>query len=337
MGVTWLWAESCDLVIAWPNRAVWGQDVCVIFDEFCRRLENLRRDKAIGPIKPYKPLLLAAVVILIAKRKIATPYVFLDGAVKSVFHQLLFEIFPGWRFRADIRYPFRHLETEGIWELVPAGGAKAMFETAKLSGARARELMKYAPCARMDEDVFRRLEASAEDRQRVLGILVAHYLPPEARVAFEKFLPGCEIAEESPAWGNRDLTERFVEETLFRNWGHTPFAEMGIELATVGKHGLAGRQVVTPASNIDLLGFRPASREWWVIELKRGYTSDAVVGQVSRYLGWITEARGSRGETAVGAVVAEHADAKLHYAIKANPRLSLWLYDSELRLRRASA
>ena len=307
----------------------------VTFDEFCLRLEHLRRDKAIGPVKPYKPLLLAAVVLLIAKRKIATPIVFLDGAVNSVFQQLLFAIYPDWRYRADIRYPFRHLEGDGIWELIPLDGTKQMFETARLSGAKARELMKFAPCARMDEDVFQRLEASADDRQRVLGILVARYLPPEARLVFEKLLPGTSLVEESSAWSARDLTERFVEESLFRNWGQTPFAEMGVELATHGKHGFSGRQTVTPASNIDLLGFRPAGREWWVIELKRGYTSDAVVGQVSRYVGWITEERTSHGEGAVGAVVTDHADARLRYAIKANPRLSLWLYDSELRIQRA--
>ena len=41
-------------------------------DEFCRRVENLRQDRAIGPKKPYKPLLLAALLVLIAKRKITT-------------------------------------------------------------------------------------------------------------------------------------------------------------------------------------------------------------------------------------------------------------------------
>jgi hypothetical protein len=44
---------------------------------------------------------------------------------------------------------------------------------------------------------------------------------------------------------------------------------------------------------------------------------------VSRYLGWITEARAGHRESAVGAVVADQADAKLHYAIKANSRFSL--------------
>lgn len=85
---------------------------------------------------------------------------------------------------------------------------------------------------------------------------------------------------------------------------------------------------------IDLLGFEQKARRWWVFELKRGRSADAVVGQVSRYLGWIGEERRGHREEAVGAIIVERAEAKLRYAVKANERLSLWEFDAALRVKR---
>jgi len=66
---------------------------------------------------------------------------------------------------------------------------------------------------------------------------------------------------------------------------------------------------------IDLLGFEQQARRWWVFELKRGRSADAVVGQVSRYLGWTGEERRGHRETAVGAIIVNRADPKLSYAV----------------------
>jgi RecB family endonuclease NucS len=87
---------------------------------------------------------------------------------------------------------------------------------------------------------------------------------------------------------------------------------------------------------IDLLGFEAKARRWWVLELKRGRSADAVVGQVSRYLGWIAEERRGHRESAVGAVIVKRADTKPRYAVKANERLSLWEYDERLAVRQVA-
>ena len=87
------------------------------------------------------------------------------------------------------------------------------------------------------------------------------------------------------------VSERALEEHLELHWTETPFARNGVELARREVHGWPCRQVFTPVNAIDLLGFEPASRRWWVFELKRGRSADRVVGQVSRYLGWIGEER----------------------------------------------
>src|SRR5207249_8161756 len=87
-------------------------------------------------------------------------------------------------------------------------------------------------------------------------------------------------------------------------------------------------------STIDLLGYRPAQREWWVIELKRGRPSDDVVGQVSRYLGWVKRERAQRGDRVVGAIVSHDADEKLRCAVSAHStKLSLWVWDDKSMVR----
>ena len=54
-------------------------------DEFCSRIANLRRDTSRGEPMPYKPILLAAVLVLIHKGKIPNHQVLLDGGLKSAF------------------------------------------------------------------------------------------------------------------------------------------------------------------------------------------------------------------------------------------------------------
>jgi hypothetical protein len=87
---------------------------------------------------------------------------------------------------------------------------------------------------------------------------------------------------------------------------------------------------------IDLLGFEPSARRWWVFELKRGRPADAVVGQVSRYLGWLSEERRGQRESAVGAIIVRKADPKLRYAVKANDRLSLWEFDDRFAVKQVA-
>jgi hypothetical protein len=73
-----------------------------------------------------------------------------------------------------------------------------------------------------------------------------------------------------------------------------------------------------------------------VFELKRGRSADRVVGQVSRYLGWIGEERRGNRESAVGAIIVKKAEPNLRYAVKSNERLSLWEFDEHLRVKRVA-
>lgn len=306
------------------------------FDEFCGRLAELRRDRSGGVAKPYKPVLLAAVVLLIHKAKVTSNSVYLDGGLRSAFQQLMERLFPDWPRRANPEYPFRHLENDGVWRLVPHDGASTELNAAKKDHAEAWIVLRHVRCAELDEDVYRRLATSFEARFHVLSLLARLYFPSATAGSLFELLGDAYAAVDRSAGQVSDrLTERALEEHLESHWSETPFAEMGVQLSRRETTGLPGRQVLTPVNAIDLLGIRPAHREWWVFELKRGRPSDAVVGQASRYVGWMTREHARDGHSAVGAIIARQVDRKLQLAVSANPALSLWVFDERFRLRRA--
>ncbi len=306
------------------------------FERFCERITHLKLDRASGRVKPYKPLMLIALVVLMSKGKVPDRNVRLDGALKSVFLQLLHRILPEWPYRPDPRDPFRALETDGVWKLVPVEGALELLAMARATQARARDVLKHVACAQLDQAVFDVLASDGNARMRVISLLLSSYgtcLPQHSgNVVIGVMgdatapLPAESSAHSWPEW--------LLEERLQQGWRSTPFAGMGVVLATREKHGFPGRQCLTPVSSIDLLGFQPAEKTWWVIELKRGRPSDSVVGQVSRYVGWLQAERGSLKESVKGVIVAPDTNPKLRYSVAANEALSLWTYDENLELRR---
>jgi hypothetical protein len=311
--------------------------MALTFETFCERLGNLRQDRSGGLVKPYKPVLLAAVVILIHKGKQPNRSVFLDGGLRSAFHQLLAALYPRWPHQAKPEYPFRHLENDGVWKLVPIDGASSALSAARDAHSEAWDVLRHVRCAQLDEDVYRRLATSFEDRFRVLQLLARRYFPPETSGRLFDLLGMDLLAVPVPRAADGEmLTERALEEHLELHWSDTPFALSGVELASREKHGWPGRQVFTPVNAIDLLGYEARARRWWVLELKRNRSADVVVGQVSRYLGWIAEERRGHRESAVGGIIVRQADAKLRYAVKANDRLSLWEFDDQLALRQVT-
>ena len=301
-------------------------------DGFLATLRRLRIDRSKGVPKPYKPLLLAAIVLLIGKGKLRSPDIALDGGIVSAFRQLLARLLPAWKLGRSPDYPFRHLETDGVWKLVAKEGEINQLEAARDMRGRARRVLQHVAFARMDAAVFGELARSPELRAQVLDTLCAWYLPPGARAELATVESGGTLGAEKTS--PDILNEKALEEALVHEWPRTAFARLGVELASPERHGRPGRQVLTPVNAIDLLGYRPERKQWWVIELKHGRPADEVVGQVSRYLGWVAEECSRRGESATGAIVAREADEKLRYAVRANPRLTLWTWDDELTVSR---
>lgn len=122
------------------------------------------------------------------------------------------------------------------------------------------------------------------------------------------------------------LIETKLEEWLVENWQTVDF---GSKLNLYEEDGeVVGQQYHTGTVGIiDLLCEDEETGDLVVIELKRGRQSDAVAGQLARYLGWILKHLAD-GRRVRGIVLASEFDDKLRYAIAAIPNSTLLRYET---------
>lgn len=134
---------------------------------------------------------------------------------------------------------------------------------------------------------------------------------------------------ESPA---EFALEQHLEEFIESNW----LAIFGESLVLYQVEGQTGRQYPAgpPGTNwsIDFLAVDRDSSDLVVIELKRGKSSDSVVGQLLRYMAWVKENVASGEQAVRGMVIAKEVDDALSYAVKDQP-ISVKTYEVNFRLK----
>lgn len=130
----------------------------------------------------------------------------------------------------------------------------------------------------------------------------------------------------------RFALERHLHDYMFDNWDVLGLA---VDWAIYARDGEpdAGYEFRTPVGRIDLLARHKRDGSWLVIELKREKSSDAVVGQLLRYMGWVQKHLVENGEPVSGLIVATEGDPQLHYALEVMPSVSFKSYEVEFRLK----
>jgi hypothetical protein len=142
----------------------------------------------------------------------------------------------------------------------------------------------------------------------------AHEFPAEEEIA-----EGREVPAEVSIQMERDL-EDFLVNNLH-------LIEEGLELY-IDERGRDGRHYPTDVGEIDLLCKN--NEDFVVIELKKGRTCDVVVGQISRYIGWVRENL-SEGHDVRGIIIVHEFDPKLKYAVLAHENLELKYYEIQIK------
>jgi len=99
--------------------------------------------------------------------------------------------------------------------------------------------------------------------------------------------------------------------------------------------GRDGIEFPTAVGPIDLLAVDEAG-DFYVFELKRGRTPDYTVGQLMRYMGWVSQTIG-KAKRVNGLVVAKQITDTLRYAICVVPNVSLFEYEVSFQLHAASS
>ena len=94
---------------------------------------------------------------------------------------------------------------------------------------------------------------------------------------------------------------------------------------------MKSQQYRTDIGIIDILAKDKATGSYVVIELKRNQSSDDTVGQVLRYMGWVTE--NLKEKNVRGIIVAGTYDEKLYYAQNMIQAVDVFLYEVQFKLK----
>lgn len=124
--------------------------------------------------------------------------------------------------------------------------------------------------------------------------------------------------------------EHQLRDFLIANLASIPVNGKRLDLFK-GADGRIGREYPTEVGFIDVLA-ADESGALYVIELKRGRTSDHTVGQILRYMGWCRR-KLAQGKPVYGVIVAQAYDEKLKFAASEVSGLSIFEYEIAFRLR----
>lgn len=128
------------------------------------------------------------------------------------------------------------------------------------------------------------------------------------------------------------VLEKYLEEFLVSNWNITAFGK-DYEIYKVDDE-VVGQQFKTDTGFIDILAQSRDKAELLVIELKKGRSSDVVIGQVQRYMGDVIEEVAEPHQKVKGVIIALEDDIKLRRALKVAKDIEFYKYELNFKLHR---
>ncbi|MGV8883977.1 MAG: endonuclease NucS domain-containing protein [Microbacteriaceae bacterium] len=123
--------------------------------------------------------------------------------------------------------------------------------------------------------------------------------------------------------------EKQLEDFLVQNWANT---SLGKEFDLYEDENGTGQQYQTDTGPLDLLAVSKDGKTLLVIELKRGRASDAVVGQVMRYMGFVKRELLESGQKVRGLIIALEDDVRVRNALSVVPNIDFMTYRVKFEL-----
>lgn len=142
-------------------------------------------------------------------------------------------------------------------------------------------------------------------------------------------------------WSDEDLEdslapsefglEKHLEDFLVDNWDNTP---LGDTLEIYEDDGeVIGQQYYTEIGQIDILCTDKNTGDFVAIELKKGRSSDSVVGQLLRYMGYIQHEMADEGQDVRGLIILREPDDRLRYALSRVNDVEVFSYEVTFDLK----
>ena len=124
--------------------------------------------------------------------------------------------------------------------------------------------------------------------------------------------------------------EAHFEDFLIKNWAQT---ELGQDYDLFqDEEGQLGKQYPTDTGPMDILAVSKDRKTLLVIELKKGRSSDATVGQTLRYMGYVKEVLAEPDQETKGVIIALEDDLRIQRALQATPNISFYRYQISFKL-----
>jgi len=110
--------------------------------------------------------------------------------------------------------------------------------------------------------------------------------------------------------------EKYFQKFLVDNWEKTPLDEK-YEIYIKDGDILGDLFNTKEVGIIDILAKDRETNDWIVIELKKGKSSDAVVGQILRYINWVKKNKIEAEEEVKGIIIVNEVDKNLKNSLEA--------------------
>lgn len=124
--------------------------------------------------------------------------------------------------------------------------------------------------------------------------------------------------------------EKHLEDFLVQNWAQT---ELGKGYDIFEEDGeKVGQQYPSDTGRIDILAIKKDKSELLVVELKKGRASDAVVGQILRYMGYAAQELAEPNQKVRGVIVAQEDDQRIRRALAVAPNIDFYRYQVSFKL-----
>jgi len=162
------------------------------------------------------------------------------------------------------------------------------------------------------------ISAYSEELERLIG-----------GVSIPKLISTDETVENASEFA----MEKHLEDFLVQNWLQTEFGRDYYIFEEEGE--IVGQQYPTDTGPIDILAVSKDKKTLLVIELKKGRASDAVVGQIQRYMGYVKEELAENGQTVKGVIIALEDDLRIRRSLVVATNIEFYRYQVSFKLVKA--
>ena len=215
---------------------------------------------------PHKPILLLAVLDLVARGAITSPFIAITGdlvELNELFNLYWWRIIPLGQ-TSSIAFPFSRLHNEPFWELVPLPD-KVITAATINNVTSASQLRTLSLGSRLDEDLFHYMQ-QPESRNALREALLLSCFSEEARTALEE---QAVINAEAYSY-SIELEQKahlpLVKETLEADTYKAAVRDQGFRRIVVSTYdhrcALCGVRIITPEGHtvVDAAHIVPWSR-----------------------------------------------------------------------------